>query len=439
MIMPQLCRNIAILVFISLLAACASLPDVSETSDLALKSTLSSTPSSTMVESNTRFGVDMLAHLTSSETGNVFFSPLSLSTAMGMLYAGARNGTAESIESGLYLPTDSIHAQIGSIISKTNRATVPMNVGTEHEDEPQVLSVQNSLWLDEQFNIKPDFKSTLKTHYQAEPFKVKFNSFPDASRIKINDWVESKTENRIQNLLSKGTVTRDTKTVLVNTVYMKSHWGHFDERDTKPYPFRVSGESWEDREIMEVSGTSKTDKFRFAKIGNTHSIVLPYYNKMSMIVILPPKGRGLENLNREIDADRITAHIKALGKAELDRRVNLRLPKFKLKAKYDLEPALEAQGLSIIFDQTQADFSGISHEPLVVDKALQQVFLDVNENGTEAAAATALTVIAVSAEHDSRRPVKFHVDHPFLMLILDGETGAIVFMGRITDPNKALL
>ena len=150
---------------------------------------------------------------------------------------------------------------------------------------------------------------------------------------------------------------------------------------------------------------------------------------------LPPKGAGLENLDREIDADRITAHIEALGKAELDRRVNLRLPKFNLKAKYDLASAFESQGLGIMYDQNQADFSGISNEPLVVGKALQQVFLDVNEKGTEAAAATALTFIAVSEEHDKRRPVQFHVDRPFLMLIMDGETDAIVFMGRITNPN----
>jgi len=358
---------------------------------------------------------------------------------MGMLYAGARGGTAEAIENGLYLPNDNVHAQIGTIISKTNRATEPMNVGTDHEDDPQALSVQNSLWVDKRFTINPDFKSTLETHYQAEPFKVDFKGMADASRKKINDWVEKKTDNRIQDLLAQGTVTPDTKTVLVNTVYMKSHWGHFNERDTKPYPFRVNGDGWEARDVMEVAGTSKTDKFRFAKIGNTQSIVLPYYNKMSMIVILPPKGKGLEKLSREINSDRITAHIEALGKAELDRRVNLRLPKFMLKAKYDLESALDAQGLGIIFNHNQADFGGISHEPLVVDKALQQVFLDVNEKGTEAAAATALTVITVSAERDNRRPVQFHVDRPFLMLILDGETGAIVFMGRITDPNTASL
>ena len=433
--MLQLCRYIAVLVIISSLAACASISDDSETAEPALKASGPSTPSPTMVEANTRFGVDMLNHLTASEKGNVFFSPLSLSTAMGLLYAGARGDTAEIIESGLYLPNKNVHAQIGAIISKTNRATKPLNIGTEYEDDPQVLSVQNSLWVDKQFKIQSDFKSTLETHYQAQPFKVDFKGMADASRLKINDWVESKTENRIQDLLSPGTITSDTKTVLVNSVYMKSHWGHFNESDTKPYSFRVDGENWEDRDIMEVAGTSKTDKFRFAKIGNTQSIVLPYYNKMSMIVILPPKGKGLEKLHREIDADRITAHIEALGKAKLDRRVNLRLPKFKLKAKYDLESALKSQDLGIIYNQNHADFSGISHEPLVVGKALQQVFLDVNEKGTEAAAATALTVVRTSAEYDTRRPVKFHVDRPFLMLIMDGETGAIVFMGRITNPN----
>ena len=433
--MLHLWKYIVILVTLATLSACSTVADINDISDPSLKTANAFQPSTSIIEANTQFGADMLKRLSGDSRENVFISPLSLSTAIGMLYAGAEGGTAKAIEQALYLPPDNVHAQIGDILTKSTRMTEPTNLGTEFEDDPQILSVQNSLWIDNQLTIKSDFKSVLQNHYQAKPFSVDFKNMPNVSRVKINDWVESKTENRIQDLLSDGSITPYTKTVLVNTVYMKSHWHHFIEGETKPYPFLINGEQWEDRPMMEVSGTSKTDKFRFAKIGQTQSINLPYSNGMSMIVILPPKGKGLEKLNREINADRINAHIEAIGKAELDRRVNLRLPKFKLKAKYDLEPALKAQGMGIIFDDAQANFNGISDEPLAVDSAFQQVFLDVNEKGTEAAAATALVIVAVSRERDNRAPVKFHVDRPFLMLIRDNETGAIVFMGRIIHPS----
>ena len=385
-----------------------------------------------VAQANTYLGADLLAELSKTETGNVFISPLSLSTAMGMLYAGAEGETKTKIGQVMHYPETSVHAGLGVLRNTANRQETPENTWSGDAADAQILAINNSLWVDKSFRLKSAFLDVLDRDYGTPPTKVDFHKASDASRLRINDWVEDKTNDRIENLLSSDDVTPETAVILVNTVYMMAHWQSvFSERATQNRPFLVGGTQKEDRPLMEQELF-----LRRAKVGGAESIEIPYANDMSMIVILPPTGDGLTEINREISAENIETHLQALQHSK-PINTDLRLPKFSLKARYNLATPLENLGMTGVFLPARSNLGAMTDDKrAAVSKVIQQVFLDVNEKGTEAAAATAAVIIVTSVGRPKPKPKAFHVDRPFLMLLKDNKTGAIVFMGRITNPEQ---
>ena len=381
-----------------------------------------------VVAANNAFTADMLAALAQSEEGNIFVSPLSLSTAMGMLQAGARGETKAEIDRVFRYPATNLHTELGVLRARASRVVEPDPRMGKDGGDPQILSIANSVWVDKGFPLKAGYVDTLKRDYDAVPNKVDFANQPDASRETINSWVEDKTQDRIENLLSSGDITGDTAFVLVNAIYMMAHWQDvFYENDTKDGSFLIDGAEKADRPLMR-----KMDDFQQLDIPGGEALRLPYANDMSLIVMLPESGRGLGPVNAMMTPASIDYVLSNIEGAET-QYTDLALPKFTLKARYKLNPTLQSLGLQSIF--VRPDLSGASDDKrLAVGPVIQQVFLDVNEKGTEAAAATAITVVLTSGRMP-RTPEPFIVDRPFVMLIRDDITGAVVFAGRITNPE----
>jgi serpin B len=380
----------------------------------------------TAVAANTLFTSDLLSELQTSEPGNIFVSPLSLSTAMGMLQAGAAGETKAQIDRVFRYPETNLHAELGTLRQQASRVKDP-----EYEDagDPQITSIANSLWLGRGMQLKSDYARILRDDYKAAPQFLDFSTQPDLARETINDWVEAKTNDRIQDLLKKPNVTPATRLVLVNTVYMMAHWQDvFSESATKPVPFYTDGTAAEPRQLMH-----QTENYQRLKVKGGEALKIPYANNMSMIVLRPKGTRGLASVNAMMGQSTILEVLENIDQAP-SIETDLALPKFRLEARYELGPSLENMGLSSIFTDA-ADLSAMSDEKdLQVGQVIQQVFLEVNEKGTEAAAATAVTIVTVGARLNPPKPKPFVVDRPFVILIKDEVTGAVMFAGRITNP-----
>lgn len=406
------------IIFPLFLSGCATMP--TGNSDLKMIG-------DTVVEANTLFTSDFLSELSASESGNIFVSPLSLSTAMGMLEAGAAGETKSEINRVFRYPNTDIHAESGELREAASRKVTP---GQYDESDPQITSIANSVWTDKSMPLKPQYLELLDKDYGLAPEQLDFMTAPDMSREIINKWVETQTNDRIQDLLTKSNVTPQTRLILVNTIYMMSHWQDvFSESNTKPIPFYINGEDAEPRDLMH-----QTRAYQRLKIKGGEALKIPYANQTSMIVIRPKAKRGLEPVNAMMTQSTIREVLENIDQVPFVR-TDLALPKFKIKARYKLNQPLKNMGLTTIFSDT-ADFSKMSEERgLAVSDIIQQVFLDVNEKGTEAAAATAVVVITVSARLNPPKPKPFIVDRPFIMLIRDDVTGAVMFAGRIANPS----
>lgn len=383
----------------------------------------------TVVAANTLFASDFLEQLETTEAGNIFVSPLSLSTAMGMLQAGAAGETKAEIDRVFRYPESEFYAELGALRKSASRV---MESDSPDLGDTQITSIANSVWVDRSARLKSEYTRILRDEFEAVPTPLDFENRPDAARETINDWVEDKTNDRIKDLLKKNNVGRDTSLVLVNTVYMMSHWRDvFWEENTKSVPFHVDGEAAEPRQLMH-----QTKDYQRLKVDGGEALKIPYANQTSMIILLPKGKRGLDSANAMMRQNVITQALDGIDEAP-SVSTDLALPKFRLEARYELNEALQNMGLRSIFS-LGANFSRMSDDTrLSVGNVLQQVFLDVNEKGTEAAAATAITVVIVSARQNPPKPKPFIVDRPFVVLIRDDVTGAVMFAGRITNPKDA--
>lgn len=381
----------------------------------------------TVVEANTLLSSDLLSELSTLESSNIFVSSLSLSTAIGMLEAGAGGETKEQISRVFRYPQTNIHSELGALREAASRIVTP---GPYDESDPQITSIANSVWTAKSVALKSQYIDILREDYGLAPEQLDFESAPDKSREIINDWVEAQTNDRIKDLLKKPNVRPETRLVLVNTIYMMSHWQEvFNENNTKLLEFYVNGEDAEPRDLMHQTGA-----YQRLKINGGEALKIPYANQTSMIVMRPKGKRGLESVNSMMTQNAIREVLENIDEAP-SVRTDLALPKFKIEKRYELEEPLQNLGLTSIFSD-DADFTNISSEKrLRVSNIIQQVFLDVNEKGTEAAAATAVTIVTTGARLNPPEPEPFVVDRPFIMLIRDDVTGAVMFAGRITDPS----
>ncbi len=371
-----------------------------------------------IVRGDNQFAVDLYAVLDREQPGkNLFFSPASISIALAMTAAGARGQTESEMVKVLHLDADLAlaHAHYHQLLEQWNAAG---------QQRAYQLRVANRLWGQKGFAIRPEFLALTRQQYGAEMLLLDFAE-PEAARAKVNHWVEQQTNDKIKDLIPKGTFDDLTRLVLTNAIYFKGDWVQpFDKKNTREEDFTVAADAKVKTPLMHQQAT-----MGYADEKTFQEIELPYTgHELSMVVFLPKKAGGLADLEKAITDDMLAWPPPNLHAC----KVNAFLPKFKLKGSFGLKRTLIAMGMKRAFGD--ADFSGISAEPLYISKVLHKAYVDVNEEGTEAAAATAVVMKRMAARP---QPIPvFRADHPFLFLIRDTRSGSILFMGRLTDPTK---
>jgi serpin B len=362
------------------------------------------------VDGNNRFAAELYGALR-ERSGNVFLSPYSISSALAMTYAGAKGETAEQMARTLHFEgsPETLHAIFEQ--PKGGRG-----------DTPFTLNVSNALWGQEGDHFLPEFVQRLGQHYAAGLRRVDFRS-PTARQI-INTWVEEQTAGKIKDLLKPPLPTPDTSLVLTNAIYFKAAWAApFTKAATKDEPFLVTP----DRDVS-VPMMHRTGSCRYYDAGKHHVLELPYSGGDVAMIVLLPKDKTAEV--PDFDAKAVANSVAKLA----PRQVEVTLPRFKVEAEFELQKVLVQLGMSLAFS-TKADFSGINGKrDLFLSAVVHKAYVDVNEAGTEAAAATAVLVTRGAAIRPAP-PLVFRADHPFLFAIRDNRSGSLLFMGRLTDPR----
>jgi len=364
-----------------------------------------------IVQGNSAFAVQLYRELGASE-GNLFFSPYSISSALGMTYDGARGTTANEMKSVLHFSV--AQSALPPAFKSLNRELVATARKTG-----QKLNIANALVLTGG-DVSSEFKTTLKDYYDAEIF--------GGGLDKINGWVKQKTEGKIEKILEE--LDANSVCVLLNAIYFKGIWeNQFLKSNTHDAPFYVSA----DKQVTASMMSQKGD-FKLLVEKDFQAISLPYKGKsLSMVVLLPQTVDGLAALERQLTDQNLKGWLAKLDK-QPTRKIDLFLPKFKLETSYDLVSPFTKMGMKEAFIPGKADFSGMGWPKgrLYISQIKHKAFVEVNEEGTEAAAATAVEMATKSFQQD---PV-FRADHPFLCLIRDNGSGSILFMGRIVNPGS---
>ncbi|XP_004700028.1 serpin B6 [Echinops telfairi] len=376
----------------------------------------------TISEANSTFALSLLQKLGENNSRNVFFSPMSISSALAMVWMGAKGNTAIQMSQALSLNKSpggggDVHQGFQSLLTEVNKT------GTQY-----LLRTANGLFGEKTCDFLSSFKDSCHKFYQAEMEELDFAHATEEARKHINTWVAKKTEDKITELLAPGTVDSMTNLVLVNAIYFKGTWNHqFNKEHTKERPFKINK-----KEEKLVQMMFKKSTFKMTYIGEifTKILVLPYVMKeLNMIIMLPDEGTELSTLEKELTYEKFVEWTRPDMLDE--EEVEVFLPRFKLEERYDMEDVLRSLGMTDAFDQGKADFSGISsRRSLHLSKVVHKAFVEVNEEGTEAAAATA----AVMMMRCIRITPRFCADHPFLFFIHHTKTKEILFCGRVCSP-----
>lgn len=354
---------------------------------------------------------------------NVFFSPYSIATALAMTYAGAEGETKDEMTSALRftLPEPALHAAFNALdLALEGRAR---ELGPEDSGDGFALRTLNASFVQRDYAFKEPFLDVLAAHYDSGLYLADFAAAPDRERQAINAWVYDRTEERIEELLPEMSIVGLTRAVLVNTIYFKGSWLHeFDPARTTPETFHASGGD------TEVPMMHAMLEVRYAEGPSYQAVALPYLSRaVRMMVLLPAEGE-LEAVEAELKSGLFDTARAALSEYTVD----LSLPRFSFRAETKLADALKELGMERAFTMGAADFSRIGGAPgeLYVDNVYHQAFVAVDEEGTEAAAATAVVI-----NDESASPVAtMRVDRPFLFFVYDDPTGQILFGGRLSEP-----
>ena len=374
------------------------------------------------VNGSNAFAVDLYGQL-SKQPGNLFFSPESISTAFGMAYAGARGQTATQMEHVFHftLPPDRLHPAMGALLARMNAP----HKGYE-------LRVADALWAQQDASFQASYLKLVQSDYGAGFHRVDFKLSPDTVRATINAWVEKQTNDKIKDLLSPGVLNSSTRLVLTNAIYFKGNWrDQFDKEATQKEEFHLSATQWIMSPMMH-----RTDGYRYYDGGTLQALELPYAgDEIAMVVLLPKERDGLPALEQSFASGAAGDWIQKLDFVD---KVILTLPRFTMTQQFELSSALSAMGMPQAFS-SGADFSGMTGKPeFTIGAAIHKAYIDVNEQGTEAAAATAIVMRATAArqEFPEPPPIVFRADHPFLFILLDTRSGSMLFLGRVADPTK---
>lgn len=386
---------------------------------------ISVTPASkSAARSSNQFAVD-LYHQVRSQEGNLFLSPASVSTALAMTHAGAAGVTKAEIAKVLHLEPGQ-HTDAGF-------AVLMELLNSSGERNGYQLNTANRLWGANDAHFETPFLQLVREQYHAPLESLDFGKSQQA-RETINRWVLEQTRGRIEDLIPPGVLNEQSRLVLTNAIFFQGGWQHeFEPSATKPAPFYVSPDV-----TVETPMMFQQESFLYTEDAITQVVSLPYRgHDVSMLVVLPKGQHDLAKLEVQLTEARLSGWLQSLT---ADRPVRLHLPRFQLASQFQLADMLEALGMTTAFEDS-ADFSAMSKsESLMISQVIHQANVDVDEKGTEAAAATAVIMAPAAApfEPEPKKPVVFRADHPFLFLIRDNRSGAILFLGRVTQPSVAL-
>ncbi|BBM86945.1 serpin family protein [Candidatus Uabimicrobium amorphum] len=368
-----------------------------------------------LVTGNNTFAWELYKKLT-TEQKNVFFSPYSISTALAMTYAGAAGNTAQQMQKTLHFPSTNPHPSFSALID----ATQPTNALYK-------LYVANALWGQKDYDFLPEFLQTTGKNYGAGLFEVDFKKETEQARNTINHWVEHNTQQKIKELLKQGTIKDKTRLVLTNAIYFKGDWLHpFDANDTYDQTFHLNKS-----ENVQVATMSQNERaFLHYQQPDFQAVSLPYKGEeVEMIIFLPTEIDGIQTIEAQLTAEKVAS---VRGKMER-KSMMLALPKFKAESEFELGEVLEQLGMQDAFTEGVADFSEMTtEERLFISKVVHQAVVNVDEKGTEAAAATG---VVMNAESAVMVDVRFIVNRPFAFVISNAKTGSVLFAGRIVDPR----
>jgi serpin B len=378
-----------------------------------------------LINGNSEFAFNLYRALKGKD-GNLFFSPYSLNLALAMAYAGAHNDTRAQMKDTLNvtLTDELLHEAFNYLaLELAKRETVP---GLEGKDEKGFrFNVVNDAWGQKNFQFESDYMDTLAVNYDAGIRLVDFIKDAEGARKTINGYILEKTEGRIKDLIPEGAVDSMTRLVLTNAIYFNAGWAStFEEKNTLIAAFTLLNGN-----RITVPMMRQTQYYRYASGESYQAVELPYTgNQMSMVIILPRAGQfnGFESALTAVGVSRIIGSLN-------NNYVDLGLPKFEFNADFTLADTLKTMGMPLAFDPTSADFSGITGKrDLYITDVVHKAFISVDEKGTEAAAASGVMMGTTSMPPE---PVVFTADRPFIFLIRDIPTGAVLFIGRLLNPS----
>ncbi len=381
-----------------------------------------------VVEGNTRFALDMYRALRTDPQytdSNLIFSPYSISTTFSLMYEGASGKTADEIQTVFSLPENPAVLRLGNAY---------VYEALNNPDAGYVLSTANALWVDKSYVFLPEYLATAEQYYHANTRYADFKNQPEESRQVINHWTEQRTENKIHDLIPAGFITNLTPLVVTDAVYFRGTWEkEFNKNETTDAPFMAPDGTRPMVRMMQRGDHQAL--YGYVDTTSYQALELPYAatreNKLSMLVILP-KGNNLNSVEESLSAGQIESIRKSLSK----RWVHVYFPKFSLDTTCDLPGILGDMGMPTAFGM-EANFSGMDgygSDMLFIENAIHKATIEVNEEGTEAAAATAVVMALKGPGPQPEQPIVFRADHPFIFLIQDKESGNILFMGRVVNP-----
>jgi serpin B len=377
-----------------------------------------------LVEGNSAFAFELYQALRRNENeGNVLYSPYSISVPLAMTYAGARGETAQQMADTLefLLEQDRLHPAFNWLDAEL----ASRGEGAQGKDgEGFKLNVVNAIWGQKDYSFLPTFLDVLAENYGAGLRILDFINETEQSRLTINEWVSDQTEGRIKDLIPQGAIDALTRLVLTNAIYFNAAWEYpFDDKVTANGPFYLL-----DGGQVTVPMMKQTEGFGYTDGEGYQAVELPYDgDELSMVIMLPEDGQ-FEVFEEGLQADKVSDIINGLQPAE----VALTMPQFEFASEFSLKDTLADMGMPVAFSDA-ADFSGMTGSPeLFVSDVIHKAFVSVDEAGTEAAAATAVPMELTAIPEPV---VVITVDHPFIFLIRDIETGAILFVGRVLNPG----
>lgn len=373
---------------------------------------------STLSEANGTFAIHLLKMLCQSNPSkNVCYSPVSISSALAMVLLGAKGQTAVQICQALGLnKEEDIHQGFQWLLRKLNQS-----------DRKYSLKVANRLFADKTCEVLPTFKESCLQFYDSEMEQLSFHEAAEESRQHINTWVSKQTEGKIPELLSGGSLDSETRLVLVNALYFKGKWHQpFNKEYTMDMPFKINKD---EQRPVQMMCREDTYNLAYVKEVQAQVLVMPYEGmELSLVVLLPDEGVDLSKVESSLTFEKLTAWTKTNFMESTD--VEVFLPKFKLQEDYDMESVLQRLGVVDAFQEAKADLSAMSPERnLSVSKVVHKSVVEINEEGTEAAAASAIIEFCCASSVPT-----FCADHPFLFFIKHNKTNSILFCGRFSSP-----